>query len=292
MILTIKFEPLEAPFGVAVHGLDLATGVSEFEFRELVEAVYAHRLIVIKDQHCERDAYLRFGKHWGTPLQHVLDHLRMPGYPDMLVLGNTEVKDRDDAVRNGAVFWHTDQSYTDNPVWFTMLYSIEAPQRGGETLIADMAAAYDALDDETKGRIDDLQVVHLRGAASLREDEHATTPFKDAEQAAKVPAVKHPLVRPHPATGRKMLYSVAGTPYCIEGMEQSESDALLDQLKTHATSEPFVYARKHEIGDIAIYDTNATLHSATQIDVATGPNDSRVIWRISVHGPPKLGERE
>ncbi len=192
----------------------------------------------------------------------------MPGYPDMLVLGNTEAKDRDDAVRNGAAYWHTDQSYTDNPVRFTMLYSIEAPQRGGETLIADMAAAYDALDSDVKHRIDGLEVTHFRGAASRREDEHETTPFKNAEQAAKVPPVKHPLVRRHPI-----------------------SDQLLDQLKAHATSPPFVYARKHEVGDIALYDTNATLHSATQIDVASGPNDSRVIWRISVHGPPTLGGR-
>ncbi len=286
--MAIQLERLESPFGVAVHGVDLVAGVSDHDFGELVEAVYTNRLIVIKGQCCDRDAYLRFGKRWGTPLRHVLDHLRMPGYPGMLVLGNTEDKDRDDAVRNGAAYWHTDQSYTDNPVWFTMLYSIEAPQRGGETLIADMVAAYDTLDDDMKHRIDDLQVIHLRGAASRREGEHEASPFKNAEQVAKVPAVKHPLVRPHPMTGRKMLYGVAGTPYRIEGLEPGESDVLLAQLKTHATSPPFTYARKHEVGDIAIYDTNATLHSATQIGVATGSTDSRVIWRISVHGPPTL----
>ena len=286
--MTLEFEPLDGPFGIAARGVEVAE-ISGREFKALTEALYAHRLLVIRDQDCGRDDYLAFGRRWGTPLQHVLDHLRMPGFPELLVLGNTEAKDRDDSVRNGAAYWHTDQSYTANPVAFTLLYSRHVPAMGGETLIADMAAAYDALDAQTRARIDGLVVVHLRGAAKLHHGEHATIPFKDAQQAAKVPAVTHPLVRRHPATGRKMLYAVAGTATRIEGMPADESAELLEQLKAHATSDQFVYARRHSVGDIAMIDTNATLHSATPIPVASGPVNSRVVWRISLHGPPETG---
>ena len=289
--MTLEFDRLPAPFGVAAYGLDIQRGVSTDEFEALVGAVYEHRLVVIKGQHCDKDSYLEFGRRWGEPLEHVLDHLRMPGYPEMLVLGNTETKDREDAVRNGAAYWHTDQSYTANPVAFTMLYSRSAPLEGGATLLADMGAAYDALDDETQRRLEGLMVVHLRGGGSLSGDEHVTVPFKDTRQAERVPAVTHPLVRAHPATGRKMLYAVAGTAMAIEGLEAQAGTALLEELKNHATSDRFTYARKHEAGDIAIFDTNATLHAATRIGVATGPHDARVVWRISVHGRPVAAER-
>mgnify|MGYP003343769857 CR=1 FL=1 len=107
-----------------------------------------------------------------------------------------------------------------------------------------------------------------------------------SEQAAKVPPVRHPLARKHPVTGDPVLYAVAGTAVRIEGLPDAESVQLLEELKRHATSPPFVYARKHEVGDIAIYDTDATMHSATPIGVAVNEDNARKIWRVSVHGPP------
>ena len=81
-----------------------------------------------------------------------------------------------------------------------------------------------------------------------------------------------------------MLYAVAGTAVRIVGLPDAESAELLARLKAHATDERFVYRRRHEAGDIAIIDTQATLHSATPIEFGSSPRDSRVVWRISVHG--------
>ena len=86
----------------------------------------------------------------GTPIPHVLDHMRMPGYPELLAVGNTEEKDSSSDIRNGAALWHTDQSYERQPASATMLYSILVPSIGGQTKLADMSAAYDALDDKTR----------------------------------------------------------------------------------------------------------------------------------------------
>ena len=157
----LSINRLDAPFGVEASGVDLAAETDEPTMRQLVDALHENRLLVIREQSLSKEAYLRFGERWGTPHPHVLDYLRMPGYPALLAVGNTEVQHKKDEVRNGAVFWHTDQSYEAEPASATMLYAIKTPERGGETLIADMVAAYDALSGPMKARIDDLQVVHL-----------------------------------------------------------------------------------------------------------------------------------
>ncbi|MEE8444538.1 MAG: TauD/TfdA family dioxygenase [Alphaproteobacteria bacterium] len=284
----VAITPVDGPFGVEVSGLDLARGADEATMRELVAALHENRFMVIRGQSLDRDQFLAFGRHWGEPIPHVLDHLRMPGYPGMMAIGNTgKTADREE-IRNGAAFWHTDQSYEAEPSSATLLYSIKAPEVGGDTLIADMFAAYDELDDYGKAGIEDLQVRHLYGAASGRDGETIAAPIINDEQAAKVPVVTHPLVRGHPVTGRKALYSVAGTPCGIEGMDQDAAEALLGKLKAHALQEKFIYRHKYAAGDVVIWDTSATLHSGTKIDAATGESDSRLLWRISVRGRPKV----
>ena len=103
----MRIERLDAPFGCAVRGLDLADGVDDGAFREISQALYEHRVLVIKDQTCAEDAYLNFGRMWGTPIQHVVDTARLPDYPDMIAVGNATRRATSDATRNSAAFWHT-----------------------------------------------------------------------------------------------------------------------------------------------------------------------------------------
>lgn len=279
--------PIKSDFGAIIEGADLRGGGSEATLRALADALYEHKLIVLRGQSgLSKDDYMAFGEQWGEPIPHVLDHLRMPGYPGMMAVGNTEEKDRKDTVRNGAVFWHTDQSYDRQPASCTMLYAVEAPEVGGETMFADARAAYDALDDETKAEIDGLRVHHLYGAASGKDGEKIASPFISEEQRAASPTVTHPLVLPHPVTGRKALYAVAGTWVGVDGWEADRSEELLTRLKKHVLSEPFRHDHKYETGDIAIYDTWSTLHSGTPIDFAAEGSQRRMLWRISIRGFP------
>ena len=282
----MRITPLNAPFGAAIEGIDCAAVLDDATMRQLVATLHEHRLIVLKGQNFEHASYLAFGERWGTPIPHVLDHLRMPGFPGMMAIGNTEKKDREDNVRNGAAFWHTDQSYEAEPSSATMLHAIKVPKRGGETQLADMTAAYDALSEAMKARLEGLNAMHLYGAASGRDGELKAAWFKSEEQSSRVPAVKHPIARRHPVTGRTVLYAVAGTPIAVEGLEQEESDALLAELKAHALQERFIYRHRYEPGDVAIYDTVQTLHSGVPIDVADGAGSERLLWRISVRGLP------
>ena len=283
----IRFEAFDGPFGMAVHGVDVAAGIDDATFRQLAEALYENRVIVLKGQDCAKEAYLAFGRQWGTPITHVVNTARMPDYPEMMALGNTADWAADDINRNAAAFWHTDQSYDANIATATMLYARKVPDVGGQTRVADMKAAYDDLDAETRARIDDLVAMHFYGATSGQDSEIGIARLNE-RQAEKVPPVPHHLVRKHAVTGEKALYAVAGTAYAIEGMADDEALALISELKAHVLQDKDIYQHAYEVGDIAMWDTQMTLHSATPIDRPDGPGSERLVWRISVCGKPPL----
>ena len=289
----VAIVPLDAPLGAAVDGVDLATELSDELMRELTAALYAHRVIIIKHQKLDQKSYLRFGRQWGDPIPHVADHMRLPGYPELMGVGNTEEKDKADSVRLGAALWHTDQSYEKVPASATMLYAIIAPKVGGETRFADTVAAYDALDDEVKHRIDGYVVSHLYGANKLRDDEYDPSPLITRSQCDRVPPCRHPLVLRHPVTGRKALYAVGQSAYAIDGLPDDEATRLLWDLKAHCIQPRFCYRHKYEVGDLVIFDTFSTLHAATPIAVVQSIEDenARLNWRISVRGLPRVHRR-
>jgi len=160
-----------------------------------------------------------------------------------------------------------------------MLYSIEVPAKGGDTLFADQYAAYDGLPEATKRRIDGLVALHHYGNRDeLDRSSRTVASILSEDQEQKLAWVKHKLVRPHPVTGRKALYSVSGSSFGIEGMPEDEALGLLDELKRHATQEKYQLRLKYGVGDLVIWDNASLLHSATLTD----PEDPRTLWRITV----------
>ena len=282
----MDIRPLDANFGAEISGIDLNNPLNDETWRTLTDALYANRIIVIRNQNLDKETYYQFGQKLGDPIPHVLNHLRMPDYPAMMVVGNTDEKDKTEAIRNGTVLWHTDQSYEAVPASATMLHAIKVPHTGGRSQICNMVKAYEDLDDATRMRLETLQVAHQYGRGKLRPEEFRASPIMTSEQQEKLPTFYHPLVMPHPITGLKALYAVGQTSYAIKGMEDNEAIALLEQLKDHVLQEKYIYRHKYRVGDIAIWDTFQTLHSGEMIDVATGEADARLMWRISVRGKP------
>jgi taurine dioxygenase len=207
-----------------------------------------------------------------------------------MTIGNTEAKDRDPTVRNGAVAWHTDGGYIEDPTTVTMLYAVRVPKAGGETLVADMAAAYDALEAPDRIEADRLVAYHLYGGGAVDDDERPASPMTpEARRAAR--DVAKPVVLAHPVTGRRALYAMAQTPFRIEGKSEAEGAAILARLKAHATQETFVYEHRYEVGDILIFDTLSTLHRAkAEIGTAASAeaDNARLLWRLSAKGLPKV----
>lgn len=284
----VSVRRLKAPFGAAVQGLDLWRGCDDEVMRLLCETLYEHRVVVIEDQHLDERTYLEFGRRWGEPIPHVLDHMRMPGFPELLVVGNTEQKDKDNAIRNGAALWHTDQSYEALPASATMLYSIQAPRIGGETQFCDMFRAYEELDANVKAQISALEVAHKYGRGKLRPDEQSANPLATDAQDSRVPPIYHPMVMTHPVSGKRALYALGHGAHGIKGMADDEAMALIEQLQRHVLQEQYIYRHRYEVGEVAIWDTLQTMHRATPIDFVVGDDTARLLWRISVRGAPAI----
>lgn len=285
-----SIRPTGRACGAIVRGVDLGVDVNDGLMLELTDALYRHRCLIIKEQSLTREAYYRFAGQWGELIRHVVDDLRTPGFPEMMTIGNTEAKDRDANVRNGAVAWHTDGAYIEDPTTMTMLHALRVPKVGGETMIADMVAAYEALDPAMRTEVDGMSARHFYGGGAVAEDEQPAVPMQpQVKQATK--DVAKPLVLDHPVTGRRALYAVAQTPTRIEGLSSAESADVLARLKAHATDPRFVYEHHYEVGDILIFDTLATLHRAkAPIDAAesTEAENARLLWRLSAKGLPKV----
>lgn len=279
-------------FGAEIHGLDVGRGLSDMVMGEILDSLYAHRFLVIKNQRLDEAQYLDFGRRLGRPVAHALDHLRMPGWPEIEPIGNVNEKDRDAAVRNGAAFWHTDQSYEAEPATMIVLYVLEMPEVGGETLIADMRSAYEDLDDDTRSRIDSLVVRHAYEAAQGGDGEERAIPIRTEEQRARLPAVRHYLAPPHPVTRARALYAVTGFVCGVEGMDDEEAGMLLDSLKAHALRPRYVRRHRHEVRDVMVIDTLQTLHAALPSEFARGEHDARLLWRLGIKGAPMLRERD
>jgi taurine dioxygenase len=268
--------------GVALEGIDLSKPLSDAAFREVEQAFWDGQVLAIKGQTLQPDQYLAFARRFGKPEPHVIDQFHYPGHPDILILSNVKKDGKPTGLQDAGSYFHTDYSYLDVPARVTMLYSIQVPAKGGNTLFADMYAAYDDLPEATRRRIDDLVVLHHYGNRDdLDEKSRTAASPLTADQKGKVNWVRHKLVRTHYGTKRKALYAVSGSSFEIEGMPRDEGVALLDELKAHALQDKYRYSHAYEVGDVVLWDDLATLHSATLTD----PNDPRTLWRITVKEP-------
>ncbi len=289
----LDIRKLDAPFGAVIHDVDLVKAVSEWPLmRDIINALHTHRVIVMKGQVLTPQEYLSFGQQWGKPIVHVLTYSRPNvspgGFAEIVTIGNVTDAARDEKLRLSAAFWHTDQSYEEVPASATMLYALKSPKTGGQTMLADMVAAYDALPDNIKERIDDLTAVHLYGSGEKNEGEYDATKILTDADRKRIAPVRHKLVIRHPFNGCKALYAVAGSAIAIEGMENNEAHDLLHDLKAHALQDRFRHDIYYDPGDVVVWDTLATLHSAVPIAFSKNEEDARLLWRISCCGAPTL----
>ena len=286
----LETKPLpNSPFGVEILGLDLARSVSDETLKDLLRIFHEHALIMIRGQYMDFDRYdwltLQFGNHH----PHFLDHLRLEGHPAILMLSNIIENGKPIGVFEGAAYWHTDVAYEDPPNSSTIVYGRESCEQGCPTHFCDTRAAYDALSDTMKDRINDLTVLHHYGNRDDLNEESTTSAEKlTDDQRARVKNVFHPLAKIHPFTGRRSLYGVAGSSFGIVGMPDDEAFELLEVLKDHALQPCFTTSLDFGVGDVGAWDTYATLHKATVLEPATGSRDRRLLWRISVNGYPRL----
>jgi alpha-ketoglutarate-dependent taurine dioxygenase len=248
-------------------------------FREVWDAFFAAQVLVFRGLQLTAARFLEFARPFGRPEPHVIDQFHHPEHADILVLSNRKRNGEPVGLADAGTYFHTDYSYLEVPARCTMLYSIEVPKKGGDTLFADQYAAYEGLPEAMKRRIEGLVALHHYGNRDdLDESSRTVASVLTEEQEEKMSWVRHPVVRRHPVTGRKALYAVSGSSFGIEGMARDESHALLGELARHATQDKYRMRLKYGVGDLVIWDNASLLHSATLTD----PEDPRTLWRITV----------
>lgn len=274
----ISVTPCNGP-GAEIANVDLSQDLSEEDFGTIRQAFADHGLIFFRDQHLTPEGHIAFARRWGdininrffTPVD---------GYPEI-----AEVRKEADQTTNIGGGWHTDHSYDAEPAMGSILVARELPQTGGDTMFADMAAAFDALDDETKAKLESLEAVHsskqIFGEQSgYKEDSDVGSRIGNADAADALDDVVHPVIITHPLSGKKVLYVNAAFTIGIKGWSKEESMAFLVPLYGHAIQDQFVTRFEWEPGSIAFWDNRATWHYALN----DYQGDRRLMHRITLEG--------
>jgi taurine dioxygenase len=254
---------LKSGFGAELLGVDLAQGDAALA-QAAVAAFHRTGALLLREQTLSPADLVAFISRFGEPEGHTLQQYTLPGYPNIYILSNRIVDGRPIGAHNDGIGWHTDYSYKEKPVMCTMLYAVEVPPQGSDTLLADLCAAYEALPAERRRELDGL-VLHHSYQYFMATREYNRMELSP-ELAAQNPDVFHPLIRTHPADGRKALWVSTGTVKGIVGMPHEQAMALLEELVAFCTQDRFVYRHKWQVGDVLVWDNRCTLHSGTLYD--------------------------
>jgi len=279
MAHTLDIEPIDATFGAVVRGVKVAE-VDETTFRALYDAWLEYALLILPDQHLARDQQIAFAKRFG-PLE-----FEMAAISNVRADGTLRAEqDNDDVIKvlKGNMGWHHDSTYMPVQAKGAVFSAEEVPSIGGRTGFADMRAAYDALDEGLKKKIEGLAAFRslhysqskLGHVAKKQDGEYSGYGFHDG------PVPLRPLVKTHPETGRKSLL-VGRHAHNIPGLEQAESDALIHELVDFACRPPRIYHHDWTAGDAVVWDNRCLMHQATPWDMT----QRRIMWHSRIAGDP------
>ena len=260
----IRIRPFEAPVGAEVLGLDLASPLTERDFRRIHRAHLDHHVLVFRDQRITPQQQIGFSRRFG-PLQiHVLHQFQLRGHPEILIVSNVIENGQPIGLGDAGVYWHSDLSYKEKPSLGSMLLAQELPAEGGDTLFANMHLAWDTLPAALQKAIEGLRAEHsyLAKYEELRQ-RNPWRPKLSDEQVAEVRPVVHPVVRRHPETGRKALFVSEHFTTRIVGMPEDESRELLAQLFAHSVRPEHIYRHRWQAHDMVFWDNRSLMHLAT-----------------------------
>lgn len=276
----LRTRPLKADLSFGCEVLDVDFPNADAETRAaLVDAFHRSGAILLRGQTMTPEDLLDFIRLFGEAEGHTLQQYTLPGYPNIYILSNKVVDGKPIGAHNDGVGWHTDYSYKAEPVMSTMLYGVEVPPEGADTLLADMCAAYQALPPERRAALEKLKLHHSYAHFMATRD-YGREELSD-EVKAQTPDVIHPLIRTHPADGRKALWVSTGTVVEVVGAEDPGDLAILDELVEFGTQERFVYRHKWQQGDLLMWDNRCTLHTGTLYD---DQKYDRLMHRLWVKG--------
>jgi taurine dioxygenase len=248
--------PVTPTIGAEIGDIDLREPLDDETFAQLHRALLEWKVLFFRGQHLDAVQHEALGRYWGALEWHPFASPTQPGQDERSKVVRLA---KDDKAVGRENVWHSDVTWRECPSLGSILRAVEVPDVGGDTLWADMGAAFDCLDDDLKARIDGLTAVHdwwdTFGRGMSTEEREARRP--------DFPAVEHPVVRSHPETGRKTLYVNAAFTQHVVGLDPDESADLLELLYAQATYPEHQCRFRWRAGDIAFWDNRSTQHYAS-----------------------------
>lgn len=283
MSQTLTIRRVAGALGAELSGIDLSQDLSDETIAAIRQALVEHQVIFFRDQDLTPKQQKAFGARFG-PLNTHPYVTGMAEHPEVMEI----VKEPSDRINFGGG-WHSDMSFLETPAIGSILYAVELPAFGGDTLFASQAAAYDALSSGLKATLDGLNAVHsasreysAQGASAQKRGS-----MQVAEADGYVGEYVHPMVLVHPETGRKALYVNPAFTLKIDGWKTSESKALLDYLFSHCRYEGFTCRFTWTQGSVAFWDNRSVWHFALN----DYPGQRRHMRRVTVDPWPAMAAK-
>jgi taurine dioxygenase len=278
---TMKITKLKEQIGAIVTGVDLAAPIDAATCKQLYDAVVENVVLVIRGQSHLTPAQLQAaGELFGELMEDQNRRYLVDGFPLISVLDNRHKDSKGQPAKMvGNATWHTDHTNQERPPKFTMLYAVAVPEKGGETSVCNSRAAYEALPEDLKRKIDGMKTENTL-ISSARFKNANPDIVKDQLESTKPPTI-HPLVRTHPDTGTKAVWFHKSKTETVTGLTPEETQEFLQDLTDKITQPQFCYAHQYQPGDLLIIDDRASLHKA---GFAADPNQHRRLYRMLVRG--------
>lgn len=265
--MPVTISPTGGALGAQVEGIDLRQPLNEQTAAQIRAAFLEHCLLLFRGQQISKADQVRFSAIFGEPVPHPTNSRdRDPEIPEITIISNIVEEGRAvGALGNDEVAFHADLVFLHEPGSVSLLYCVETPNAGGNTFWTNGYAAYDALDDATKAKIEGLAAVYVHRNPAYNPP---TPP-------------QHPLVCVHPESGRRTLFISPSSAERVVGMEEEEGRRLLDELFAHAIQPRFVWEHRWQPGDLIVWDNRCTMHRRESFD----NSQRRLMLRTQLVGP-------
>lgn len=270
----LNIRRVAGALGAEISGVDLSQALADDTVAAIRQALLEHQVIFFRDQDLTPAQQVAFGRRFG-PLNIHPYVSGMAGQPEVMEI----IKEPSDRINFGGG-WHSDMSFLETPAIGSILYAVELPEWGGDTLFASQAAAYDALSPGLQRTLEGLNAVHSASREYSAQGHSAQKrgSMNVAEADGYVGEYVHPMVLVHPETGRKALYVNPAFTLRIDGWKTRESKALLDYLFEHCRYEGFTCRFRWTPGAVAFWDNRSVWHFALN----DYPGQRRHMRRVTV----------
>ena len=258
-----EIRPFDAVLGAEIIGIDLGQALNADDLRRVHQAHLDHHVVVFRDQDITPEQHIAFSRHFGKLMIHVLHQFHLQNHPEILIVSNIVEDGKPVGLGDAGKYWHSDISYKPLPSLGSLLHAQELPAEGGDTLFANMHAAYDTLPAHLRLAIEGRWAAHSYLAKYGQMQKEANwRPTLSPAQLAQVEEVIHPVVRTHPETGRRALFVSEGFTTRIEGLPEDESRQVLDELFAHSVRAENIYRHRWQPRDLVFWDNRSLIHLA------------------------------